>query len=88
MSPAKQLCDYQESVTTGQTHEQTDAGQRGPYVPLCFTSDTTTKQLLSSAIPRAFTYTSKSSRRDGSLHVNNLQYSSLVALDAENHKFS
>ena len=32
--------DYQESVTTGQTHEQTDAGQSDPYVPLCFAGDT------------------------------------------------
>ena len=32
--------DYQESVTTGETHRQTDgqtdAGQSDPYVPLCF----------------------------------------------------
>ena len=31
--------DYKESVTTGQTHRQTDgrtdAGQSDPYVPLC-----------------------------------------------------
>ena len=35
--------DYQDSVTTGQTHThtQTDAGQSDPYVPLCFASDTT-----------------------------------------------
>ena len=36
--------DYQESVTTGQTHThthgQTDAGQSDPYVPLCFAGDT------------------------------------------------
>ena len=44
--------DYQESVTTGQTHtrtdrqtggrtdRQTDAGQSDPYVPLCFAGDT------------------------------------------------
>ena len=43
--------DYQESVTTGQTHGQTDAGQSDPYVPLCFagntkTNSTTTKYLL------------------------------------------
>ena len=33
--------DYQESVTTGQTdtHVLTDAGQRDPYVPLCFAGD-------------------------------------------------
>ena len=34
------MCDYQESVTTGQTHGHTDAGQSDPYVPLCFTGDT------------------------------------------------
>ena len=38
------ICDYQESVTTGQTHGQadgqTDAGQSDPYVPLCFAGDT------------------------------------------------
>ena len=34
-------CDYQKSVTTGQTDGQTDAGQSDPYVPLCFTGDTT-----------------------------------------------
>ena len=33
-------CDYQESVTTGQTDGQTDAGQSDPYVPLCFAGDT------------------------------------------------
>ena len=32
--------DYQESVTTGQTDTQTDAGQSDPYVPLCFAGDT------------------------------------------------
>ena len=32
--------DYQESLTTGQTDEQTDAGQSDPYVPLCFAGDT------------------------------------------------
>ena len=32
--------DYQ-SVTTGQTDAQTDAGQSDPYVPLCFAGDTT-----------------------------------------------
>ena len=32
--------DYQESVTTGQTDGQTDAGQSYPYVPLCFAGDT------------------------------------------------
>ena len=38
--------DYQESVTTGQTHRhrrtdgQTDTGQSDPYVLLCFASDT------------------------------------------------
>ena len=39
--------DYQESVTTGQTHTntdgQTDAGQSDPYVRLCFPGDTKTK---------------------------------------------
>ena len=46
------MCDYQESVTTGQTHRRTDrqtdtqmdgqrdAGQSDPYVPLCFAGDT------------------------------------------------
>ena len=38
------ICDYQECVTTGQTHRrtdrQTDTGQSDPYVPLCFTDDT------------------------------------------------
>ena len=28
------MCDYQESVTTGQTDGQTDAGQSDPYVLL------------------------------------------------------
>ena len=41
--------DYQESVTTGQTHRQTDgqtdAGQSNPYVPLCFTGDTKIKPI-------------------------------------------
>ena len=32
--------DYQESVTTGQTHKRTDAKQSDPYVPLCFAGDT------------------------------------------------
>ena len=32
--------DYQESVTTGQTHGQTDTGQSDPYVLLCFAGDT------------------------------------------------
>ena len=36
----KTMRDYQESVTTGQTDEQTDAGQSDPYVPLCFAGDT------------------------------------------------
>ena len=31
------MCDYQESVTTGQTH----ARQSDPYVPLCFAGDKT-----------------------------------------------
>ena len=36
------MCDYQESVTTGQTHThgQTNAGQSDPYVPLCLAGDT------------------------------------------------
>ena len=42
--------DYQESVTTGQTHRrmdertdrETNAVQSDPYVPICFTSDTKT----------------------------------------------
>ena len=38
--------DYQESVTTGQTHGQTDAGQSDPYVPLCFTGGTTKKLMI------------------------------------------
>ena len=28
------VCDYQESVKTGQTDVQTDARQSDPYVPL------------------------------------------------------
>ena len=34
------MCDYQESVTTGQTDGQTDAGQSDPYASLCFAGDT------------------------------------------------
>ena len=38
------MCDYQESVTTGETDRQmdrrTDAGQSDPYVPLCLAGDT------------------------------------------------
>ena len=38
------MCDYQESVTTGQMDGQTDrrteARQSDRYVPLCFTGDT------------------------------------------------
>ena len=30
------MSDYQESVSTGQTDRQTDAGQSDPYVLLCF----------------------------------------------------
>ena len=37
------MCDYEESVTTGQT----DAGQSDPYVPLCFAGNTN-----SGSIPR------------------------------------
>ena len=32
--------DYQESVTTGQTDRETDAGQSDPYVLLYFAGDT------------------------------------------------
>ena len=43
--------DYQDSVTTGQTHTrtdgQTDAGQSDPYVPLCFPGDTITIEDIS-----------------------------------------
>ena len=43
------LRDYQENVTTGQTHGQTDgqtdARQSYPYVPLCFAGDTKTTTL-------------------------------------------
>ena len=42
--------DYQESVTTGQTHGQTDAEQSDPYVPLCFAGDTITVYLLQSEL--------------------------------------
>ena len=46
--------DYQESVTTGQTHTrthaQTDAGQSDPYVPLCFAGDTKTPNKLETQI--------------------------------------
>ena len=34
--------DYQENMTTGQTHGQTDAKQSDPHVPLCFANDTKT----------------------------------------------
>ena len=40
------LRDYQESVNTGQTHGQTDAGQSDPYVPLCFAGDTKTNYMF------------------------------------------
>ena len=44
VSPAKiAMRDYQESVTTRQTHRQTDAGQSDPYVLLCFADDTKTE---------------------------------------------
>ena len=36
------MSDYQESVTTGRTDGQTDAGQSDPYVSLCFAGDTKT----------------------------------------------
>ena len=39
----KAIRDNQESVTTGQTHTHTDAGQSDPYVPLCFADDTKIK---------------------------------------------
>ena len=39
------VCDYQESVTTGQTDGQTDAGQSDPYVPLYFAGDTKTDRI-------------------------------------------
>ena len=52
VSPAKhsyawlpRKSDYQESVTTGQTDGQTDAGQSDPYVPLCFAGDTKTESM-------------------------------------------
>ena len=38
--------DYQESVTTGQTDGQTDAGQSDPYVPLCFAGDCLLETLI------------------------------------------
>ena len=37
--------DYHESVTTGQTDTQTDAGQSNPYVPL-YASQATQKVCL------------------------------------------
>ena len=55
VSPAKhsyawlpRKCDYQESVTTGQTDGQTDAGQSDPYVQLCFAGDTKTVYFMHS----------------------------------------
>ena len=39
------MCDYQESVTTGQTHTHTEAGQSDPYV-LCFAGDTKTVHII------------------------------------------
>ena len=39
-STVELMCDYQESVTTGQTHGQIDTRQSDPYVPLCFAGDT------------------------------------------------
>ena len=38
--------DYQESVTIGQTHGQTDSGQSDPYLPICFTADTKNATVL------------------------------------------
>ena len=54
--------DYQESVTTGQTHTrtdrqtdgQTDAGQSDPYVPLCFAGDTKTNEKYAIHIKNGF----------------------------------
>ena len=42
MCPLRNIAmrDYKESVTTGHTHGQTDAGQSDPYVPICFAGDT------------------------------------------------
>ena len=37
----KAMCNYQESVTIGQT----DAGQSDPYVPLCLAGNTKVKLL-------------------------------------------
>ena len=34
------MCDYRETMTTGQTHRRTDPGQSDPYVPLCFAGET------------------------------------------------
>ena len=57
--------DYQESVTTGQTHihtdrrtdRQTDAGQSDPYVLLCFAGDITSIPLQIHRFPLAcYTY--------------------------------
>ena len=36
------ICDYHESVTTGQAHGQTGARQKYPYGPLCFAGDKNT----------------------------------------------
>ena len=46
--------DYQESVTTGQTDGQTDAGQSDRYMPLCFAGDTTTDLRSSMVVSRLF----------------------------------
>ena len=53
--------DYQETVTTRQTHGQTDTGQSDPYVPLCFAGDT--KTLHQKCIPDRQCQTEKSSTR-------------------------
>ena len=45
------MCDYQESVTSGQTDGQTDGGQSDPYVPLCFGGDTKTNLFLKQERP-------------------------------------
>ena len=52
--------DYQESVTTGQSHRQTDAGESDPYVPLCFAGDTT-KTLFLQIFGHLFLYQAKKS---------------------------
>ena len=52
--------DYQESVTTRQTHGQTDgqtdAGQSDPYVPLCFAGNTKSKHTIQTVDPQSLIY--------------------------------